>query len=109
MEHEGKLRIAPESRMAKEARAPPGGPGSTGGQEQGKQYGNRRDLREETRGTGMSGSDARRGAGMTDSHLTDGTKESRTIAEASPGGIRSNQADRVPRLREALSSSGRRM
>ena len=44
-----------------------------------------------------------------DSRITNGTKENRTSAEASPGDIRSNQADRDPRLREALSSSGRRM
>ena len=46
-----------------------------------------------------------------DSHITDGQHqgEQDQRAEASPGGIRSNQADRDPRLREALSSSGRRM
>jgi hypothetical protein len=40
-----------------------------------------------------------------DSRITNGTKENRTSAEAPPGDIRSNQADRDPRLRD----SGRRM
>ncbi len=44
-----------------------------------------------------------------DTRITTGAKENRTSAGASPGDIRSNQADRDPRLREALSSSGRRM
>jgi len=115
VEHEGRQRRGPESsyRTAKEARAPPGGTGSTGGPRA------RRTVRQSTRLARRSARarhererceerpKARKS--RNDTRITNGAKENRASAGASPGDIKSNQADRDPRLREALSSSGRRM
>ena len=112
MAHEGRLRRGPKSsyRMAKEARAPPGGTGSTGGPR----------ARKESMAIDASSARARHERerceerpkarkSRNDTRITNGAKENRASAGASPGDIKSNQADRDPRLREALSSSGRRM